>query len=132
MIHPEYPEKQVRIGQQMHPGTWEAVEQVLKENHDMFAWQPEDMVGIDPRIVMHKLNIQPDAKPVQQQRRRFGAQQDEIIRKEAEELLAIEHIREIQFPRWLVNVVLVPKRNGNWRMCVDFQQLNKSSYHCPN
>lgn len=98
----------------------------------MFAWQPEDMVGIDPRIVMHKLNIQPDAKPVQQQRRRFGAQQDEIIRKEAEELLAIEHIREIQFPRWLVNVVLVPKRNGNWRMCVDFQQLNKSSYHCPN
>lgn len=67
----------------------------------MFAWKPEDMVGIDPKIVMHKLNVRPNAKPVLQKRRHFGAQHEEIIRMEVEGLLAIGHIREIQFPRWL-------------------------------
>jgi len=38
------------------------------------------------------------------------------------------HIREIQYPEWLANVVLVKKANGKWRMCVDFTDLNKA---CP-
>ena len=38
------------------------------------------------------------------------------------------HIREIQYPKWLANVVLVKKGNGKWRMCVDFTDLNKA---CP-
>lgn len=79
----------MRVGQQMPLEPWEAVEQVLKENCDMFALKHEDMVGIDPRIVMHKLNVRPNAKPVLQKRRHFGAQHEEIIRREVEGLLAI-------------------------------------------
>ena len=37
-------------------------------------------------------------------------------------------IREIQYPEWLANVVLVKKVNAKWRMCVDFTDLNKA---CP-
>lgn len=81
-----------------------AVERVLKANKHMFAWQPQDMVGIDQRVVVHKLNVQPIAKSIKQKRRHFGAHHDEIIRKEVEGLLAIGHIREIQFPHWLANV----------------------------
>ncbi|XP_075500014.1 uncharacterized protein LOC142538590 [Primulina tabacum] len=44
------------------------------------------------------------------------------------DLLQTGHIREIQFPTWLSNVVLVPKSTGKWRMCVDFRDLNKA---CP-
>jgi len=36
------------------------------------------------------------------------------------------HIREIQYPEWLANVVLMKKANGKWRMCVDFTDLNKA------
>ena len=37
-------------------------------------------------------------------------------------------IREVYYPEWLANVVLVKKANGKWRMCVDFTDLNKA---CP-
>ena len=46
------------------------------------------------------------------------------------------HIREIKYPEWLANMVLVKKANGKWRMCVDFTDLNKAcpkdSYLLPN
>lgn len=38
-------------------------------------------------------------------------------------------IREVQYPRWLANVVVVQNKNGKWRVCVDFIDLNKA---CPN
>ena len=34
-------------------------------------------------------------------------------------------IREVYYPDWLVNVVLVKKANKKWRMCVDFTDMNK-------
>ena len=37
-------------------------------------------------------------------------------------------IREVYYPEWLANVVMVKKENGKWRMCVDFTNLNKA---CP-
>jgi len=36
----------------------------LKENLDVFAWNHEDMVGIDPNVMLHRLNIDPHHKPV--------------------------------------------------------------------
>ncbi|MFS7992507.1 putative nucleotidyltransferase, Ribonuclease H [Helianthus anomalus] len=35
-------------------------------------------------------------------------------------------IREVKYPRWLANVVVVQKKNGKWRICVDFTDLNKA------
>ena len=50
------------------------------------------------------------------------------MKDETQKLLSAGHIREIQYPEWLANVVLVKKANGKWRMCVDFTDLNKA---CP-
>jgi len=49
-------------------------------------------------------------------------------KEETQKLLSAGHIREIQYPEWLANAVLVKKANGKWRMCVDFTDLNKA---CP-
>jgi len=35
-------------------------------------------------------------------------------------------IREVHYPEWLANIILVKKANGKWRMCVDFTDLNKA------
>jgi len=50
------------------------------------------------------------------------------MREETEKLLKAGHIREIQYPEWLANVVLVKKTSGKWKMCVYFTDLNKA---CP-
>jgi hypothetical protein len=34
-------------------------------------------------------------------------------------------IREVQYPVWVANIVMVPKKNGNMHMCIDFTELNK-------
>ena len=45
---------------------------------------------------------------------------------EVNKLLAANFIREVYYPEWLANVVMVKKANGNWRMCVDFTDLNNA------
>ena len=47
---------------------------------------------------------------------------------EVTKLLAAGFIREVHYPEWLANVVLVKKADGKWKMCVDFTDLNKA---CP-
>jgi len=67
-------------------------------------------------------------RPVRQRRRKFNEERQLVVREETQKLLSASHIREIQYPEWLANVVLVKKANGKWRMCVDFTDLNKA---CP-
>ncbi|XP_075481342.1 uncharacterized protein LOC142522058 [Primulina tabacum] len=87
-----------------------------------------ELTGISPLIAEHQLNILPGSHPVKQKKRHFGPEKDKVIDAQIKELLKAGHIREIQFPTWLSNVVLVPKSTGRWRMCVDFHDLNKA---CP-
>ena len=50
------------------------------------------------------------------------------MKEEVSRLLAVNFIKEAQFATWLANVVMVPKPNQKWRMCVEFTDLNKA---CP-
>ncbi|KAL0445051.1 UNVERIFIED_CONTAM: hypothetical protein Slati_2227800 [Sesamum latifolium] len=98
----------------------------LQSNVDIFALAPQDLEGIDPKVITHHLNIDPSIKPVKQKKRHFGPEKDKIIQAEVDKLMAAGHIEEIQFPEWLSNIVLVPKPRGKWRMCIDFRDLNKA------
>ncbi|XP_073051219.1 uncharacterized protein [Primulina eburnea] len=93
----------------------------------------QELTGISPFISEHHLNILPGSHPVKQKKRYFGPEKDKVISEQVKELLKAGHIREIQFPTWLSNVVLVPKSTGKWRMCVDFRDLNKAclKHHYP-
>ena len=86
------------------------------------------MTGISKNIITHKLGIDPSFRPVHQKRRKFAPERNLIIQEEVERLLKTGMIREVHFPKWLANVVVVQKKNGKWRVCVDFTDLNKA---CP-
>ncbi|KAL5541776.1 hypothetical protein UlMin_009486 [Ulmus minor] len=100
----------------------------LREHRDVFAWSHEDMPGIDPNVIVHRLNIDPNFKPVKQKRRTFNAERYMAINTEVDKLLKAGFIEEANYPDWIANVVLVKKANGSWRVCVDFTDLNRA---CP-
>jgi hypothetical protein len=79
--------------------------------------------------IEHCLNVDPKATPKRQHLRRFADERRDAIKKELAKLLAVGFIREVFHPEWLANPVLVRKKNSNeWRMCVNYTDLNK---HCP-
>ena len=55
-------------------------------------------------------------------------ERNEVINAEVDRLLEAQHIREVHYPVWLANTVVVPKKGGKWRVCVDYTDLNKA---CP-
>jgi hypothetical protein len=73
------------------------------------------------------LDVSKTAKPVKQKLRRFAEDRKEVIRVEILKLLATGFIRECKNLACLANPVLVPKKTGQWRMCIDYTDLNR---HC--
>ena len=90
--------KTTRIGTMLSPEMRTKLIEFLKENLDVFAWSHEDMPGISPRIIQHKLNVDPERKPVQQRRRAFAPERDQAIAEEVTKLLTASFIREVYYP----------------------------------
>jgi len=86
------------------------------------------MPGINPLVMVHKLNVSSSFSPIRQKKRVFAQERDKAIAEEVRKLLEVDFIREVYYPNWLANVVMVKKANGKWRMYVDFRDLNKA---CP-
>ena len=86
------------------------------------------MPGVPREFTKHHLNIDPKCKPVQQYLRRFNEERRKAIGEEVARLLAAGFIVEVFHPKWLANLVLVLKKNGTFRMCIDYTDLNRA---CP-
>ena len=87
-----------------------------------------DMPGIPREVAEHTLKIHPGSKPIKQRLRRFGEEKHRAIGEDIAKLSAARFIKEVYHPEWLANPVLVQKKSGKWRMCVDYMGLNKA---CP-
>ncbi|XP_068500838.1 uncharacterized protein [Phaseolus vulgaris] len=128
--------KAFKLGRLLSQEEQDEVAEVISRHLDAFAWSASDMSGIDPDFLCHHLSMDATVRPVRQRRRKFNEERRLVIREETQKLLSVGHIREIQYPEWLANVVLVKKANGKWRMCVDFTDLNKAcpkdSYQLPS
>jgi len=120
--------KTFKLGRLLSQEEQDEVAEVISRHLDAFAWSASDMPGIDPDFLCHHLSMDATVRPVHQRRRKFNEERQLVVREETLKLLSAGHIREIQYPEWLANVVLVKKANGKWRMCVDFTNLNKA---CP-
>ena len=115
------------MGASLTPNLRRKLTDCLRRNADVFAWNQQDLVGVDPETAEHRLNVDPSHKVIKQKRRPFGPEKNLVIQEEIQKLLKAGHIEEIRYPEWISNVVMVPK-GTKWRMCVDFRDLNKA---CP-
>ena len=66
------PERTIRIGTLDSTLVRQAFIAFLKDNQDIFAWSHEGMTGIDPLIIVHKLNVSPSFPPICQKKRVFA------------------------------------------------------------
>lgn len=114
-------DKYFQIGTSMNDR--ERVEMLLflLQNVDVFAWNPYEVPGVDPEFIVHRLNVDPSFPPKKQKPRRASKEHVDAVNLEVQRLKEAGVIKEIFFPRWLANTVVVKKKNGKWRVCVDLQ-----------
>ena len=106
------PEHLAYISSKLAKGFKNLLIHFLRQNKDVFAWKQADMGGIDPTVITHRLNVDPSFNPVKQKRRSFAPERQKAINEEVSKLLQAGAIREVEYPEWLANVVLVKKENG--------------------
>ena len=70
----------------------------LKKNLDVFTWSHEDMPGISPKVIEHKLHVNSEKKLVQQKRRVFALERNQAITDEVNKLLTAGFIHEVYYP----------------------------------
>ncbi|XP_072056251.1 uncharacterized protein [Arachis hypogaea] len=100
------PNKFTYVGTSINTTKLQAITTFLQEHADLFAWTPSDMPGIDPKIISHKLAINPAVRPVQQKKRKLGEEKKRASLEETQKLINAEFIKEIRFTTWLANVVM--------------------------
>ncbi len=112
--------KEVKIGTRFTVEQKEALIALLREFHEIFAWSYQDMPGLDTDIVVHKIPLKPECKPVKQALRRMKPEIILKIKEEVEKQLNAGFLSTVTYSDWVANIVPVPKKDGKVRMCVDY------------
>ena len=70
------------------------------------------MLGVHPKFIVHKLNVDPPFPPKKQKPKRSAKEHVKAVRQEVKRLKEAGAIKEVSFPKWLANTVVVKKKNG--------------------
>nr|GFA42752.1 reverse transcriptase domain-containing protein [Tanacetum cinerariifolium] len=127
-LHPDFPDQEVAIGGTLSDKGRTELCSILKNNLDIFSWQPSHMTRVPRSVAEHRFNIQEGYSPVQQKKRGQAPERAKAIQSEVQKLVEAGIIREVYYHDWLSNPVMVKKHDGSWRMCVNFTDLIKA---CP-
>lgn len=86
---------------------------LLVQRLDVFAWSPYEVLGwVDLELITHRLNVNPSYPPKKQKLRRLAREHVEIVKQEVKKLKEVGAIKEVFFPKWLANTVVLKKKNG--------------------
>jgi hypothetical protein len=118
----------INLGANCTPDEVVSYTALFKEFCNVFAWSYEEMSGIDPSIVVHEIKTYPDAKPVRQKLRPVHPKKVAALKAEVEKLLKSGFIYPVPLTEWVSNLILVAKKQGTIRVCVDYRYLKKA---CP-
>ena len=120
------PERFFQLGSELPPQKKSALVDCLKQNVDVFAWDAYEAPGVDPDFICHHLNVNPALTPKKQPPRRLLKEHADAVREEVTKLKKAGAIKEVLYPEWLANTVVVKKKSGKWRVCVDFTEIGRA------
>jgi hypothetical protein len=106
------PDRKVTIEANLSKADQAELIETLAKNKDIFAWSASDLKGVSKDIIHHSLDINPKMNPKKQRQRKMSEDRILAAKAEVQRLLDANVIREVKYPEWLANVVLVPKKNG--------------------
>ena len=93
---------------------------------DIFVWDAYEAPGVDSSFICHHLNVNPSVTPKKEPPRHPLKEHADDVRDEVMKLKKVGVIKEVFYPEWLANTVVVKKKSEKWRVCVDFTDLNKA------
>jgi hypothetical protein len=102
----------VIIASDLHASQEEKLLDVLREHKEAIGWTIEDIKGISPSVVMHKIHLEEDTKPSREPQRRLNPTMQEVVRGEVIKLLDAGVIYPIFDSKWVSPIHVVPKRAG--------------------
>ncbi|KAK1667397.1 hypothetical protein QYE76_055556 [Lolium multiflorum] len=115
------------ISKKLDPQLRSQMVALLKEYPDCFAWDYTEMPGLDRSIIEHRLPLKKGFRPFQQRARQMRAEILEEVKKEIEKMLAAGFIRPCRYAEWISSIVPVEKKDGRWRVAIDFRDLNRAT-----
>ena len=122
------PEKFFQVEAQIPPQKKGELVKFLKRNVDVFAWNAYKASRVDSSFIFHHLNVNPSITPKKQQPRRSSKDHSDTVKDEVIKFKQIGAIKEVFYPKWLANTIVVKKKSGKRHVCVDFIDLDKP---CP-
>jgi hypothetical protein len=102
----------VIIALDLHTTQEEKLLDVLREHKEAIGWTIEDIKGISPSVVMHRIHLEEDTKPSREPQKRLNPNMQEVIRGEVIKLLEAGIIYPISDSKWVSPIHVVPKRAG--------------------
>ena len=93
---------------------WEKEELIvfLRKNVDVFAWSAYEAPRVDPIFIFHHLDVNSSVTPKKQPPRRSSKEHSDAVKKEVIKLKQAGAIKEVFYPEWSANTVVVKKKNG--------------------
>ena len=105
-------ERFFQVGAQLPLQEREQLVELLRRNVDVFAWDAYEAPGLDPKFIYHYLNANPSVTPKKQPPRRLSNEHVEAVKSEVIKLKQAGAIKEVFYPQWLANTVVVKKKTG--------------------
>jgi hypothetical protein len=99
----------VIIASDLHTAQEERLLDVLREHKEAIGWTIEDIKGISPSVVMHRIHLDEDTKPSREPQRRLNPTMQEVVRGEVIKLLDAGIIYPISDSKWVSPIHVVPK-----------------------
>jgi hypothetical protein len=100
---------------------------IMKEFTNVFSWKYCDMKTYDPEVIQHKIPLKKDIIPFKQKLRPISPLLLSVIEREIKKLLDAKIIIPLRYSQSIANLVIMRKKNGEIRLCVEFRNLNKCS-----